>query len=555
VRLISYILICAASTATAGWSPPETISPPGGRWATCYNFARALVADGEGNLHAVFFDPSGAGAYYRRYGRADGRWGPPVRLDETGGRDAALLAGAEGELHVFFKAGTALCHRVGDEEGNWGPPQYLSVPGDGAAYPSPLLLPSGDVALALVAHKAAGPPAYVWFTTWRRDTGAFDAPLCLSDTGGVLGSWMPTLAYFEGRLRVVWRDDSSGEFELYERTFDGARWGPVRRLTFDPAASFHPRLDVDGEGVLRLFFMDRRYGRAAIWEMVDDGRGWGPEHVLYDGGGAAHHPHAAATPDGRRLLFWEDSRGGACKEIYFGALCGGAWSAAARVTSSPATGSGGPSAAVTADGEVALVYVEGGERVCVRRLPLGEVPVGGVAFRASSSFCGVTLTWAGDNLRLFPSFDLYRKAADAPTWTRVNDAAIAGRAPFSYYDEPPAAGDYVYRLEGNAPGGEGVTLGAAGASVARARPFVAELRARPNPCRAACRLAWRQQQPAAAAVAVYDIIGRRVRTLDAAGVAGLNELPLDVRGLAPGCYVAVVEAGGARVRTTFVITR
>jgi len=471
----------AATTATAAWSPPETISPSGGKWATCYNFASAVVADGEGNLHAVFFEDTGAAAYYRRYGRAAARWDPPFRLDESGGRDAAIIVGAGGELHVFFKAGAALCHRVGDAGGNWGPCEYLTVPDHRLGFPSPLALPSGDVALAMVAERKAGGPAYIWFTTWRRDAASFDAPVRLSDTSGALGSWMPTLARFRGELRVAWRDDSSGEFELYERSFDGMLWRPARRLTFDPAPTFHPRLAVDGGGSLRLFFMDRRGGRAAIWEMVDDGRGWGREHVLYDGGGAAHHPDVAPTPDGRRLLFWEDTRGGARKEIYFGALGGGVWSAAARVTSSPATDSGCPSAAVTADGEVAVVYVENGERVCVQRLPLGEVPVGGATFRAAPAPFGVALTWAGENLALFSSFNLYRKRASEPAWRRLNATPIVGRAPFSYYDEPPDAGDYVYRLEGKASPGEGVTLGAAAATVGRARPFVAELRGRPDP--------------------------------------------------------------------------
>ena len=555
VKSICGILACAATTAAAGWSPPETISPVGDGWATCYNFANAIAADRAGNLHAVFFDETEAAVYYRRFDRAAGRWDSLVRLDESGGRDAAVIAGAGGELHVFFKAGAALCHRVGDAGGTWGPPEYLVAPGYRLAYPSPLALPSGDVALAMVAQEPSGPPASIWFTTWRRDAARFDAPLRLSETGGVLGSWMPTLAYFGGEIRAVWRDDSSGEFELYERVFDGARWRLARRLTFDPAPTFHPRLDVDGEGALRLYFMDRRGGRAAIWEMADGGGGWGPERVLYAGGGAAHHPNVAAAPDGRRLLFWEDTRGGEFKEVYFGALCGGVWSAAARVSPSSAADSAGPSAAVTAAGEVAVVYAEGGERVCVQRLPLAEVPVGGVTFRASPASFGVKLTWAGENLRVFASFDLYRKSASAPTWRPVNDAPIVGRAPFSYYDEPPAAGDYVYRLEGNSSGGGGVTLGAAAATVSRARPLVAELRARPNPCRNACHLSWRQEHAAAVNVSVYDIMGRRVRGATANGAAGLNEFALEVRDLAPGCYVAVVAAGGALARATFVVTR
>jgi hypothetical protein len=50
-------------------------------------------------------------------------------------------------------------------------------------------------------------------------------------------------------------------------------------------------------------------------------------------------------------------------------------------------------------------------------------------------------------------------------------------------------------------------------------------------------------------------MGRRVRGATANGAAGINELALEARDLAPGCYVAVVAAGGARACATFVVTR
>ena len=133
----------AATAAFAEWSPPETITPPAGDWRTCYNFARSLVADDAGNLHAVFFEDHGAAAYYRRYDRAAGRWEASYRLDEQGGSDAALIIDARGKLHAFFKAGSAMCHRVADDAGRWSVPEYLAMSGCRFGKPSPLALPSG----------------------------------------------------------------------------------------------------------------------------------------------------------------------------------------------------------------------------------------------------------------------------------------------------------------------------------------------------------------------------------------------------------------------------
>lgn len=546
--------LAAALPAFAGWSPPETITPPAGDWRTCYNFARALVADGDGNLHAVFFENEGAAAYYRRYDRAAGRWEASYRLDEQGGRDAALVIDARGELHVFFKAGSAMCHRVADDAGRWGAHEYVAESGCRFGQPSPLALPSGDVALAMVGEPVTGRPTYIWFTVWRRDTQSLEPPVCLSESTGENGSWMPTMAYFRDEIRLVWRDDSTGEFEVYERKYDGSRWTPTRRLTYDPAPTFHPRLAVDGDGVLRLLFMDKRTGDPAIWEMVDYGGGWGPEHVLYGGRGRAHHPNVALAPTGQLLAFWECARESAERQIYFGALFGGAWSAAGPVSPTPEADSTLASPAVTAR-EVAVAYNQSPGKVCVRRLPLSEVPVGGVTFVARPAPGAVKLWWDGEAVEGFDHFDLYRRSPAETSWRRINGAPIVGRRPYTYSDETPTPGDYGYKLEGRTPAGYALALGTARAAVGEAERFISGLSVSPNPCRGALRVAWRQAEPAAAAVDAYDITGRHVASATAPAAAGSNVLALETSRLAPGCYVAALTAGGQGLSAMFVVTR
>jgi len=546
--------LAAALPALAGWSPPETISPPAGDWRTCYNFARALVADGDGNLHAVFFENEGAAAFYRRYDRAAGRWEPSYRLDEQGGRDAAIIADARGELHVFFKAGSAMCHRVADDAGRWGVREYVAESGCRFGQPSPLALPSGDVALAMVGEPVAGRPTHIWFTIWRRETQGLEPPVRLTESTGENGSWMPTMAYFQDEIRLVWRDDSTGEFEVYERKYDGSRWTPTRRLTYDPAPTFHPRLAVDGDGVLRLLFMDKRTGNPAIWEMVDRGGGWGPEHVLYDGRGRAHHPNVALAPTGQLLAFWECARESAERGIYFGSLFGGVWSEAGPVGPTPGADSTLASPAVTGR-EIAVAYAQSPGKVCVQRLPLSEVPVGGVTFVARPAPGAVKLWWDGEAVGAFDHFDVYRRSPAETNWHRVNTAPIAGSRPYTYNDETALPGDYAYKLEGRTGTGYALTLGTARAAVGEAERFVSGFSVSPNPCRGALRVAWRQEAPAAAAVDAYDITGWRVASATAPAAVGSNVLVLETSRLAPGCYVAALTAGGDNLSTMFVVTR
>jgi hypothetical protein len=377
MRIFLFIALALAlrpCPGLAAWSAPETLSPAeGGPWNVCYNFASAVTADDQNNLHAVFFEEPGKRVYYRRYDRAAASWDPAVRLDEYGGRDAALTLGTDGSLHVFFKSRRALCHRRRNPAGDWSDPYYLRIDDRTPGFPSPLPLPGGGVALAMVAERAHTPPAEIWFTTRRRETGTFDPPVRLSGDPVNSGAWMPTLALYEGDLHVVWRDDRSGEFDVYGRVKRGSTWTETARLTDDPARTYHPRLAVDPDGVLCLFFMDGRSGHPAIWEKEWTGEGWTAEQVLFDGGAEAHHPTTARTADGRLLLFWEDTRETPGAEIFYAVLSDGAWSEPRRISNSPDEASAHTSAAVTPDGEVVVAYAEEG-KVLLQRFTADPLP-------------------------------------------------------------------------------------------------------------------------------------------------------------------------------------
>jgi len=557
MALRKYLLAAAAlaaPAALAGWSAPELVSPTDYHYRTCFNFATAVVATADNNLHAIFFEDGGGRVLYRRYNHAAAKWDAAVRLDETGGRDACICLDEAGLPHAFFKAGRDIIHRVGDLSGNWGPPQALSAADKYLGFPSPFLLPSGDIALAAVAEDYSA-PAEIWYTTWRHDSGDFDPPLKMSASAGESGAWMPTLARYRGAIRLSWRDDDAGNLELYERVYEGGAWGPIRRLTYDGATTMHGRLAVDAANVLHLFFMDKRTGRPVIWEMLDGGGGWGAEHVRYDGGGEAYHPNVAYANDGRLLLFWEDNRLGNRFEVFYGALTGSQWSPGRRVTGFPATDSTGPSATVTPDNEVVVIYAEDGARIYVQRLPQNQIGVDGVTFRAAASAGGVELSWTGERLEDYAGFNLYRAARGEAAPRPLNEALVEGRPPFRYRDEPPVPGDYTYRLEGITRAGWPRDLGTARVTLRAAPPAALAPRVFPNPCRGRCAVAWTQPARGRATVAVYDAAGRRIAATTVDGAAGRNAAALAAAGLPPGRYLVEVRAAGAAARTSFTVAR
>jgi hypothetical protein len=69
----------------------------------------------------------------------------------------------------------------------------------------------------------------------------------------------------------------------------------------------------------------------------------------------------------------------------------------------------------------------------------------------------------------------------------------------------------------------------------------------PNPAagRVTVRYAVPEEATGEARLALYDVMGRKVRTVRAGPVAGRQQAQLDVSGLASGVYVLRLRAGGA----------
>ncbi|UCH78209.1 MAG: T9SS type A sorting domain-containing protein, partial [Candidatus Coatesbacteria bacterium] len=80
--------------------------------------------------------------------------------------------------------------------------------------------------------------------------------------------------------------------------------------------------------------------------------------------------------------------------------------------------------------------------------------------------------------------------------------------------------------------------------------------ARPNPARDRVRLAFTLAEGASAALELYDLCGRKVRTLwRGEAAAGEHEVSCEVGGLAPGVYVYRLTAGTERAARRLVIAR
>jgi hypothetical protein len=187
-------------------------------------------------------------------------------------------------------------------------------------------------------------------------------------------------------------------------------------------------------------------------------------------------------------------------------------------------------------------------------------------FRAAGLDESVRLAWDCDS-GTYAGFNLYREArgdaADAGR-ERINGELITGRAPFAYEDHDVAAGvAYDYWLEAVPASGAAQSYGPASATpgLKVAYGFALEP-SYPNPAKTEAHIAFSLPLGVAGEyeVAVYDISGRKVRTVAAgASAAGRREVVWNLtddagRRVAPGVYLYRLTAScGSAVHRAVVM--
>ena len=114
----------------------------------------------------------------------------------------------------------------------------------------------------------------------------------------------------KGRIWVVWSQNDNPAWQLYARSFDGARWSEPVKLTAQGGSNLWPRLASDGQGRVAVVWQGFRNNQAAILtRRVEDGR-WSAETQISEGAGNAWAP-AATFAGGKLWTAWDSYASGA----------------------------------------------------------------------------------------------------------------------------------------------------------------------------------------------------------------------------------------------------
>lgn len=241
------------------WGPDVRLTSDPNRSLLTLNFGHAVALDVLGGVHVVWSDDR------------DGRFRVSYKRSDDGGATwgaDTLLSSASGPVEHPTIAVSGLTVHVAWHEMRDGLPRvrYRRSLDRGRSFgdDTPLALVTSASAHASIAADGRNAHA-VWvdsrgghgevYTRHSSDDGASWGPETrLSDLPS--DSYVPTIAVSGDHLYAAWVDTGDGNEEEYVRASHngGATWGPITRVTRNPANSWAPSLAAEGETVHLVWF-------------------------------------------------------------------------------------------------------------------------------------------------------------------------------------------------------------------------------------------------------------------------------------------------------------
>jgi len=142
----------------------------------------------------------------------------------------------------------------------------------------------------------------------------------------------------DGTPYAAWHDDSSGDYEVYVRRWSGSNWVPVGTgsasgggISNNSGTSGAPSIAIAPDGTLYVAWHDDSSGDYEIYVRRWNGSSWVPVGIgsasgagISDNSGASQHPVVAITPEGTPyVVWWDDSAGD--REAYIRRWNGSGW--------------------------------------------------------------------------------------------------------------------------------------------------------------------------------------------------------------------------------------
>ena len=276
-------------------------------------------------------------------------------------------------------------------------------------------------------------------------------------------SFYPALAVNSfGNPIVAWVDDSSGNFEIYVRRWNGSAWVDMAGsasgggISNNEGVSFTPSLAIGSDNNPIIAWQDDSPGNIEIYVRRWNGSAWVEMAGSASGGGISNNdggssaPSLAIGPDGNPIIVWDDDSSGNV-DIYVRRWNGSAWvemagSASGGGISNNDGFSSSPSVTISPDGNPIIAWNDdssGNVETYVRRWNgsawvemAGSASGGGISNNPKPSidpsivmgFDGKPIIAWTDKSYIYSDFssEIYVRRWDGTTWGEMDTGSASG---------------------------------------------------------------------------------------------------------------------------------
>ncbi len=118
----------------------------------------------------------------------------------------------------------------------------------------------------------------------------------------------------KGIIHLFWAKNTTGNYDIYEKTFDGTTWSENNRLTNNSSEEIEPSAVEDRTGIIHLFFSSNSTGNFSVCEMLYRNNQWEeptsiPHKQFEYSLNSFHHPSAIVDKEGEMYLFFHSFTG------------------------------------------------------------------------------------------------------------------------------------------------------------------------------------------------------------------------------------------------------
>jgi len=326
----------------------------------------AIAVQSANKLHVVWEDNTTGNfeLYYKKSTDAGATWTAAKKLTSAPGSSArpAIAVDTSGRIHLVWESDKSghfdIYYKKSTDGGaTWTADKRLSW--TTAVSMCPALWADSLANLHAVWYDDTPGNAEIYYTQSKDKGATWAAAKRLTWTTGL--SVTPVIAAdSSGRLHVVWRDDSSGNAEIYYKKSSnrGTTWETNKRLTWTSGISEVPAIGVDSSGYLHVVWVDNTPGNTEIYykKSTDAGVTWSTNKRLTTTVLSSYSPDLALDSSNRLHLIWVDETPGN-REIYYRKSIdmGATWITNRRLTWTIGSSSG-PAIGVDTSGNLHVVW-------------------------------------------------------------------------------------------------------------------------------------------------------------------------------------------------------